>query len=410
MMNRLKFMYHLFHPIALWMIIGTFVTRTGFFMTIPFLGIYLGEKIGLSPTEIGFILAVNYLVGTLSSVLGGVWSDRYGRLPVMLASLFVWIFVFIGFALAKTVAAFLVLSALNGLCRSAFEPASRALLADMTKDENRKLVFQVRYFAINIGGAIGPLIGLTLGSSQSSTPFIFTACIFASYSVLILFLMKRYTLEKAAKTEIITFMSMVHVMKKDVVFLMFLLGNFFIVTGYSHLDTTLSQFLGNERVSLYSLLFTVNAVTVLVCQFPILALTKKISSFTAVKAGAIFFSLGLLGFGLSPNTGWFICAMVIFTIGEILCFVLMDVITAEMAPDHLRGAYFGASGLVTLGQSAGASAGGVLISMLGTQNGGVIFSLLAVLTLFALPFLFLTASLSRKKHSSRVLPVQHAGM
>jgi MFS family permease len=327
-------------------------------------------------------------------------------------SLSVWIFVFGGFALAKSVLAFLLLSTLNGLCRSAFEPASRALLTDVTKEENRKLVFQIRYFAINIGGrgAIGPLIGLALGSAQSSVPFIVTAGIFALYSVLIFFLIKHYTLEKAAKTETITFMSMVHVMKKDVVFLTFLLGNFFIVTGYAHLDTTLSQFLGSERVSLYSLLFMVNAITVLVCQFPILALTKKVTSFTAVKTGAISFSLGLLGFGFSPNTGWFICSMVVFTIGEILCFVLMDVMTAEMAPDHLRGAHFGASGLVTLGQSAGASIGGVLISMLGVENGWMIFSLLAAITLLALPFLFLAASLSRKKHSIRGLPVQHVGM
>ncbi|MET3292938.1 UNVERIFIED_CONTAM: hypothetical protein ABID98_005635 [Brevibacillus sp. OAP136] len=32
-----------FHPVAWGVILGTFLSRTGFFMTIPFLGIYLGK-------------------------------------------------------------------------------------------------------------------------------------------------------------------------------------------------------------------------------------------------------------------------------------------------------------------------------------------------------------------------------
>ena len=52
-----------------------------------------------------------------------------------------------------------------------FEPTSRALLSDLTKPEYRLLVYNLRYGAINVGVAIGPLVGLQIGSAKSTIPF-----------------------------------------------------------------------------------------------------------------------------------------------------------------------------------------------------------------------------------------------
>src|ERR1700730_14357631 len=99
-----------FHPVAWGVIIGTFLSRTGFFMTIPFLGIYLGKVKGIDPATIGAILAVSLLVGTVSSFIGGALSDRLGRYPVMIASMAVWSLVFVGFAFADATWLFFLLS------------------------------------------------------------------------------------------------------------------------------------------------------------------------------------------------------------------------------------------------------------------------------------------------------------
>ena len=88
----------------------------------------------------------------------------------MLWSMIVWIFVFIGFSLADHVLSFFLLNALNGLW-VVFEPTSRALLSDLTKPEYRLLVYNLRYGAINVGVAIGPIVGLQIGSAKSTIPF-----------------------------------------------------------------------------------------------------------------------------------------------------------------------------------------------------------------------------------------------
>lgn len=89
-----------FHPVAWGVILGTFLSRTGFFMTIPFLGIYLGQVKGIDPATIGAILALSLFAGTWGSFVGGALSDRIGRYPVMIASMALWSLVFIGFAFA----------------------------------------------------------------------------------------------------------------------------------------------------------------------------------------------------------------------------------------------------------------------------------------------------------------------
>lgn len=91
----------------------------------------------------------------------------------MITSVFCWALVFVSFMFADSVLAFFVINALNGLCQSIFEPASRALLSDISKEENRLKMFNLRYTAINIGVVFGPLLGLRLGAAKTALPFLF---------------------------------------------------------------------------------------------------------------------------------------------------------------------------------------------------------------------------------------------
>lgn len=45
-------------------------------------------------------------------------------------------------------------------------------MADLTKKEQRMKVFSLRYVAINIGAAVGPLIGAVLALTNASLTFI----------------------------------------------------------------------------------------------------------------------------------------------------------------------------------------------------------------------------------------------
>jgi MFS family permease len=392
-----------FHPVAWAVIVGTFLSRTGFYMTIPFLGIYLGQVKGIDPATVGAILAVSFFVGTWSSFIGGALSDRFGRYPVMILSMAAWALVFIGFAFAEFTLVFFLLSACNGLFRSVFEPAARALLADVTPAERRTDAFSARYFAINIGGAIGPLAGLKLGAGGQSSlmPFLVSAGIFLVYATALVILRLAYPPAVKEKSDPVSVRQSVKIVFRDRVFLYFLLGNIFVAGAYAHLDTTLSQFIGYDRVDTYSLLFFVNAMSVLVLQYPLAKIMKRFSGLAALKAGCLLFGLGLFGFGLFENVYLLGLSMVVFTTGEILCFVVGDVLIGEIAPEHLRGAYYGAGGLAFIGQSAGSWIGGLLLSALGFEQGPLIFGILMLLAFLAFPLFHKGERLREDQHISQ---------
>lgn len=150
-----------------------------------FLAIYLTAVQGASASYAGLVIAASSSVGILASFYGGYISDKFGRKNMMLVSIFGWMLVFAGFAAASNLWVFFVVNALNGLCKSLFEPASKALLSDMTEEKTRLLVFNLRYAAINIGVVFGPVLGLYFGSSQSTTPFLVPAVIYGLYGIVL---------------------------------------------------------------------------------------------------------------------------------------------------------------------------------------------------------------------------------
>lgn len=127
-----------FHPIV-WIILnGTIFTRIASFMTIPFLAIYLQNELHASPLMIGVTLGVSQLCATFGGFVGGYLTDKLGREFIILTTIFIWSTVFVGFATVHVVLLFIILNAINGLCRSFFEPATLALMIDFTEEKKRR--------------------------------------------------------------------------------------------------------------------------------------------------------------------------------------------------------------------------------------------------------------------------------
>jgi MFS family permease len=249
-------------------------------------------------------------------------------------------------------------------------------------------VFNARYYAINLGGAIGPLVGLSLGASKNPLPFLISAGIYYIYALIILYWHFKYSNKEEQRNErnAVSIKESLRIIAKDKVFRFFLIGNIFVTGAYSHLDTTLSQYLGTENVSAYSVLFISNTVFILLFQFPIMKFMKRYSYLTALKAGCVLFGFGLFGLGLSKAIPLLLLSMFLFTAGEVLCFIIGDVLISDIAPDHLRGAYYGAAGLQFIGQGGSAWLGGILLNWLGFDQGVIIFAILGGLAVIAFPF------------------------
>ncbi|MGG3886711.1 MDR family MFS transporter [Brevibacillus panacihumi] len=397
-----------FHPVVWSLLAGTFLSRVATYMTMPFLAIYLYKSKGMDADWIGAVIGISFLVGVASSFWGGMISDRYGRYPVMILALLGWALTFLGFAYAESPFAFFLISALNGFFRNIFEPVSKALLSDMTSIEEQATVFHARYLAINAGAALGPIAGVYLGSAQTAAPFFLTAGTYGFYLLIILLLQARWpqasVRQKEAPDETaITVKQALSVVISDQVFCAFLIGMMFLTAAYAQMESTLVQYMGSapgftDGVLLFSYLVTANTVAVLLLQVPVLRLARRFPAMKSLQLGTVLFALGLFGFGLFKSLVPLLFCMVLFTVGEILCFVMSEVFIQELAPEHAKGTYFGASGIPFLGQSIGPWFGGYLLKLLGFAEGHLVFGVLAGMTLLAIP-LFIVAQSRLARHT-----------
>ncbi|ASA21786.1 MDR family MFS transporter [Paenibacillus donghaensis] len=388
-----KHLQHI-HPLAWTIIVGTMFGRLVTSMSIPFLSIYLTQVLGASPTETGITVAVSSLAGVLVSFYGGYISDRIGRRIVMLVSVFGWAGVFFGFAGAKELWVFFLVNMLNGLCRSVFEPTSRALLSDITPAENKLLVYNLRYAAVNLGVVFGPIIGLQLGSAKSTFPFMIAGIVYIAYGLVLFmqFSVHRASMPAPSTAEAPSLRAALAVTSRDRVFLPVLIGTIFCVLGYGHFSSTLAQYLAmNTHFSngsqLFSYMLSLNAVTVLVVQYPIVRTASKFPPVVPLLLGNVCVALSLLLFGIAGGIALMMFSVVLFTVGEVLLFTMMDMLIDRIAKPEWKGTYFGTIGFNNLGNVIAPVFGGLLLDQFGAGNGPAVFVPLALTTALGLPFL-----------------------
>jgi DHA1 family tetracycline resistance protein-like MFS transporter len=104
----------------------------------------------------------------------GVLSDRVGRRPVILISLFGSGLDYLAMALTPTISFLFVTRVINGLTGASFSAAS-AYVADVTPPERRAAGFGMIGAAFGVGFVIGPVIGGMLGAIHIRLPF-YAAC------------------------------------------------------------------------------------------------------------------------------------------------------------------------------------------------------------------------------------------
>ena len=133
-----------------------------------------------------------------SPILGNL-SDKYGRKPILLASLAALAIDYVLIGLAPTLAWLFVGRIIAGIAGATFATAN-AVVADIIPPEKRAKYFGFNGAAWGMGFVIGPVIGGLLGQYGPRVPF-FAAAAFTAVNFLIALAVMRETLPPAARRE-----------------------------------------------------------------------------------------------------------------------------------------------------------------------------------------------------------------
>ncbi len=112
----------------------------------------------------------------LFAPLIGSLSDKYGRRPVLLISLFGFGLDYLFLAFAPSILWLFVGRTISGITGASVTTAS-AYMADISDDSNRAQNFGMIGAAFGIGFIIGPMLGGFLGEIGPRLPFIVAACL-----------------------------------------------------------------------------------------------------------------------------------------------------------------------------------------------------------------------------------------
>lgn len=154
-----------------------FLDLLGFGLVIPLMGFY-AEQFKASPWQVTLLMSAYSLAQFLFAPVWGGISDRYGRRPVLIASIGASVLFLSLFASATSYAALVVLRALHGVCAANIGTA-QAYVADVTEGKDRAKGMGMIGAAFGVGFTVGPFVGGVLSSYSLAAPIWLAAALAA---------------------------------------------------------------------------------------------------------------------------------------------------------------------------------------------------------------------------------------
>ncbi len=361
-----------------WVLIaGILFVRMALFMSYPFLALHL-ESLKFNALEIGIILGGHYFFAGIVGIAGGNIAGKWNPKWALTCTLLVGALSFFCLSQAQTFTVFMLSNCCLAIATSTFEPVASMQITSFVPKELHALAFRYRYMAINIGAALGPLLGTGLILFGTRISFLTTCGLLLTYSLLFLFFNTKKNEEKSQSSSLTSNLTKVlQHMAGNRSFLLLMAANLCVTMTYGQIFSTLPQILNAKMENgrhLYTVLLITNPITVITSGLILNRFLARQSLELLLKGGAILLGISFLGFHFSPLTypNYIIC-MVLFTLAEVALIPTTSKLLFDLAPEEYRGAYLGAESSSYLGFFFGNLIGGWLL-----KNGHEVFIFCAI--------------------------------
>jgi MFS transporter, DHA1 family, multidrug resistance protein B len=394
-------------------LLDVFINSLSTSMYLPFLGIYFASRFGAELTGVLMILTV--LFGFGAGLYAGYFSDLIGRKRIILGAAFARFLGLLVMILANTpifhstvltFIAVLIISACVGIT----EPVAEAMVIDVTTSEDRKYVYNLMYWFVNLSVVIGAVIGGYL----FSTHLLIILTISLVLSVVSVFIIHFFITDSYKPTREKIRKSRWGVLKDiglqyksvsmDITFMLFTLATLLFFTlefqisnyvGIRLADElklqnliTLGTFEINvDGTSMLGLLNAENTVLVVATTLIIGKMIKRFSNLSVLIVGLLIYTGGTFILGFSNAPILLLIAGLIATVGEIMFWPIRQSYLADLIPENARSSYMAVNSLVVRGASVIAS----LFITIGAFVSPMVISSLYVVIGFLSIWLFLVS-------------------
>jgi MFS family permease len=329
-------------------------------LTLSLFVVYLHNVRHFSITFSTLLLAFTAVAGLATSPISGTLVDRLGPVPIMASSFLVEAGALVLWAFARHTPQVVVADFLLSVFGGATWGPGTTLMSRLVPEEHRQRAFGINFMLVNLGIGLGGVISATIVDLHH--PYSFTVlyllnaamCVFIAALFLTLWSHGRRDVEHHSDPatrdegwrEVLRDRRLVHYVLASLVLM---------IAGYGSAEAGFSLFIVNDlhlSIHFIGVMLFFDTSTIVVAQLFILnRIEGRSRTRVMASVGVLWFVFWMILFASirmpSSLAVISICVgMVIFAVGETMLSPVGPALVNEIAPEHLRGRYNAANGLI----------------------------------------------------------------
>ena len=390
MLNRFKKTYTEFPPLFWIIVITLFIDSLGSTLLFPFFALYITQKFEVGMTEAGVLLGMSSLFGLIGSVIGGALTDKFGRRQLILFGLVFSALSSLLFGLVGDVKMLFFLVIIVGLLSRISNPANDAMLADILPEDRRQEAFGITRVAFNYAWIVGTALGGLIASRSFLALFVADAVLSLIVAIILYRVLpetKPVLLTEVKKSEsFLVTISGYRIVLQDLAYMGFTFAGMIVLLVYQQQYGALAVYLRDVHhigSKSYGIMLSVTGLEVVLFQIWISRTIRKFPPFLIMMLGALFFMIGFSMIGFVQGFEFFLLAVVIATVGEMVMFPTNKALAVSFAPAEMRGRYMAIYDLGwTIPATLGPAAAGLVLDNYNPNllwyAGGILCGLAAI--------------------------------
>ncbi|MFI1015828.1 MDR family MFS transporter [Streptomyces sp. NPDC020965] len=357
-------------------------------MAIPFLGYYLTQDQGLSVAAAGIILTACGIGGVASQWAGGLLVDRFGYRATLVGGMIAAGVALFALGLSQNIYLIGFFAFLAGASGELWRPASAAMVAHFFKQDQLPRAYGMLFWAVNLGYGFSMVLGGVLTRHGFTLIFVINivTCLLGAVLAWRALPASGRRNGKAEATS-----GSYGDVLRDRLMVAYLAATFCYAIVFRQAGTTLPLAMKVDGLSssTFGFIMAINAVIIVIVQPLLLPTIGKLRESTVLITGTVLIGIGFGATAFVSSPAGYTVTVGVWSLGEIAVFCVNQAIVAHLAPEHLRGRYYGLYGMAWAGAMLAAP---LLGTRLLEHSASLLWTVCAVLCFIAVAAQMATAS------------------